>query len=103
MTAADLMHPAGLAKVQQAKADGSWNSLDGVEELEIPEDLRVALASYPLAATYFEAFPRSVMRGILEWILVAKKPETRANRVSETARLANENIRANQWRPKGAP
>jgi uncharacterized protein YdeI (YjbR/CyaY-like superfamily) len=97
------MHPAGLAKVEQAKADGSWTSLDGVEQLEIPDDLRVALASYPKAATNFEAFPRSAKRGILEWILVARKPETRANRISETARLANENIRANQWKPKGAP
>lgn len=37
-------------------------------------------------------------RGILEWILNAKKPETRAKRVGETARLASENKRANQWR-----
>ena len=28
----------------------------------------------------------------------AKRPETRARRVEETARLAGENIRANQWR-----
>lgn len=101
--AAGLLHPAGLAKVEQAKADGSWNSLDGVEALEVPTDLRDALASYPNAAAYFEAFPRSVKRGILEWILVAKKPETRANRINETARLANENIRADQWRSKSAP
>jgi hypothetical protein len=26
------MHPAGLAKVEQAKADGSWNALDRVAE-----------------------------------------------------------------------
>ena len=102
MTAMGLMHPAGLAKIDQAKADGSWSSLDGVEELEVPPDLRDALALFPNAALHFEAFPRSVKRGILEWILVAKRPNTRANRVSETARLANENIRANQWRPKSA-
>lgn len=39
---------------------------------------------------------RSVKRGILEWISTAKKPETRARRVEETARLAAENKRANQ-------
>jgi hypothetical protein len=27
---------------------------------------------------HFDAFPRSVKRGILEWILTARKPETRA-------------------------
>lgn len=102
LLAAGLVHPAGLAKIEQAQADGSWSSLDGVELLEVPADLRDALAAFPHASDHFEAFPRSVKRGILEWILVAKKPETRARRVSETARLANENVRANQWQPKGA-
>lgn len=103
MLAAGLMHPAGLAKVEQAQADGSWSSLDGVEALEVPADLRKALASYPNAAAHFDAFPRSVKRGILEWILTARKPETRARRVEDTARQAQDNVRANQWRPKSAP
>mgnify|MGYP006154658151 CR=1 FL=1 len=51
------------------------------------------------ARANFDAFPRSARRGILEWITQAKKPETRAKRVEETARLAQENVRANQWRP----
>jgi uncharacterized protein YdeI (YjbR/CyaY-like superfamily) len=103
MLAAGLMQPAGLAKVEQAKADGSWNALDGVEDLELPGDLRVALASYPEASAHFDAFPRSVKRGILEWILVARRPATRAHRIAETARLASQNIRANQWSPKREP
>lgn len=98
LVAAGRMHPAGLAKVDAARADGSWNRLDGVEALEVPRDLAAALASYPDAAAHFGAFPRSVKRGILEWILNAKRPETRARRVDETARLAAENRRANQWR-----
>lgn len=95
---AGLMAAAGLAKVEAAKLDGSWNTLDAVEALEIPADLDRALAVYPTARQNFEAFPRSVKRGILEWISTAKKPETRARRVEETARLAAENKRANQWR-----
>ncbi len=93
-----LMAPPGLAKIEAAKQDGSWNALDAVEALEIPPDLAEALASYPAAGKYFDAFPRSVKRGILEWIVNAKKPETRAQRVAETARLAEDNVRANQWR-----
>ena len=31
-------------------------------------------------------------------MVVAKKPETRAKRIEETARLAAQNVRANQWR-----
>jgi uncharacterized protein YdeI (YjbR/CyaY-like superfamily) len=98
LIAAGLMMPAGLAKVDAAKKDGTWSALDAVEALEVPDDLAKALAALPNANAYWEAFPRSVKRGILEWILNAKKPETRAKRVEETARLANDNKRANQWR-----
>jgi uncharacterized protein YdeI (YjbR/CyaY-like superfamily) len=92
-----LMMSAGLAKIEAAKRDGSWEKLDAVEELEIPDDLTKAFLLYSSATTNFEAFPKSAKRGILEWIGNAKKPETRAKRVEEAARLAQENIRANQW------
>ena len=98
LIAQGLMAPPGLAKIEASKQDGSWNALDAVEALEIPSDLAEALAQYPSAGKNFDAFPRSVKRGILEWIVNAKKPETRAQRISETARLAEDNIRANQWR-----
>jgi uncharacterized protein YdeI (YjbR/CyaY-like superfamily) len=95
---AGLMAPAGLAKVEAAKKDGTWNALDGVEALEIPPDLAKALSKNKAAKGYFEAFPRSVKRAILEWILNAKRSETRAKRIEETVTLAEKNIRANQWR-----
>lgn len=98
LIAAGLMMPAGLAKIEAAKKDGTWNALDAVEALEVPSDLKKALASLPNAGANWDAFPRSAKRGILEWISNAKKPETRASRVEETARLAAENKRANQWR-----
>jgi len=92
-----LMSPAGLQKVEAAKKDGSWNALDSVEALEIPVDLAKALVANLTAQMYFEAFPRSVKRGILEWINNAKKPETRQKRIVETVESAARNIRANQW------
>jgi len=98
MIKAGLMAPAGLAKVEAAKKDGSWNALDGVEALEIPPDLAKALSKNKTAKEYFDAFPRSVKRGILEWILNAKRPETRTKRIEETVSLAEKNVRANQWR-----
>lgn len=94
------MTPAGLAKIEAAKADGSWVLLDAVENLEVPDDLAAEFDNYPAARANFDAFPRSARRGILEWIVQAKRPETRAKRIAETARLAQENERANQWRPK---
>ncbi len=93
-----LMMPAGLAKVEAAKKDGTWSKLDEVEALVVPDDLLVELRRYEHAAKFFEAFPKSVKRGILEWILNAKRPETRHKRISETARMADVNERANQWR-----
>jgi uncharacterized protein YdeI (YjbR/CyaY-like superfamily) len=98
LMASGQMTPAGLAKIETAKQDGSWSSLDGVEALEIPPDLADALSAYANATDNFAAFPRSAKRGILEWISTAKKAETRAKRIAETAQLAAQNIRANQWK-----
>jgi uncharacterized protein YdeI (YjbR/CyaY-like superfamily) len=99
MIAAGLMTAAGLAKVEEAQADGTWTMLDAVENLEVPQDLAAEFDKYPNARANWEAFPRSAKRGILEWIVQAKRPETRVKRIAETARLAEDNVRANQWRP----
>jgi len=94
MIAQRRMTAAGLAKVAAAQADGSWSRLDGVEALEIPRDLAAAFRRHRRSGVHFEMFPASVKRMILAWILEAKKPETRARRIEETARLASQNIRA---------
>jgi uncharacterized protein YdeI (YjbR/CyaY-like superfamily) len=99
LIAAGLMTPAGLAKIESAKQDESWNALDKIEELENPLDLAEMLATNKAAQAYFDEIPRSVKRSILEWIANAKKPETRsAKRIQETVTSAVKNIRANQWR-----
>jgi uncharacterized protein YdeI (YjbR/CyaY-like superfamily) len=95
---ANKIAPAGLEMIEIAKQNGIWTALDDVENLIIPKDLQAEFAKYTQAAKNFEAFPRSVKRGILEWILNAKKPETRQKRITETASLAQENIWANQFR-----
>jgi len=90
------MTPAGLAKIEAAQADGSWTLLDSVERLEVPDDLAAEFDKYPDARAHFDAFPPSARRMALAWIAMAKRPETRAKRVSETARLAQENVRVNR-------
>jgi uncharacterized protein YdeI (YjbR/CyaY-like superfamily) len=100
LIAAGQMTAAGLAKIEAAKLDGSWTALDAVENLEIPDDLARAFDQYADARTNFDAFPRSAKRGILEWIATARTARTRATRIDETARLAQDNQRANQWRGK---
>ena len=100
LLAAGLMAPAGLAVIEAAKASGAWTLLDDVEDLVVPDALAAAFAAHPPAAEHWKAFPRSVKRAILEWIVQAKRPETRAKRVAEAAVKAAVNERANQWRPK---
>lgn len=91
------MTPTGLAVIDQAKADGSYDRLAPADTLDVPPDLEAAFGSYPGAREQWEAFPPSARRAILEWNCQAKRAETRANRVTETARLAAEGKRANSW------
>lgn len=110
LTAAGRMTPAGQAVVDRAKDNGTWTALDAVEDLQEPDDLRAALNRDRDARRFWDEFPRSTRRAILEWIAHAKTPATREKRVTETATLAAKDIRANQWRqpkkrqtPKSTP
>lgn len=100
LTEEGLMMEAGLKAIEAAKQNGAWTALDEVENLTVPPDLRAQLDANPAAGAYFEQFPRSVKRGILEWISNAKQPETRNKRIQETVTLAERNERANQYIPK---
>lgn len=82
------MLPAGQAVVDRARADGSWTLLDAVEDLVVPDDLADALERHEGAREHWEGFSKSSRRQILWWIVQAKRPETRAARIEETARLA---------------
>jgi uncharacterized protein YdeI (YjbR/CyaY-like superfamily) len=100
LLAEGLMTEAGLAKIEEAKRDGSWTMLDAVEALEVPDDLAAAFDGHPGAREHWDQFPRSVRRAVLEWIVQARRPETRARRVTETARLAGRGERPAQFRPR---
>lgn len=93
---AGLMTDAGRAAVDVAKRNGSWTLLDGPEALEVPADLAAALQAAGDARRNFDAFPPSARKQILAWIATAKRDETRARRVAETARLAARNVRASR-------
>lgn len=93
-----LMAPAGLEMVKIAKQNGTWDALNDVENLIVPKDMQLLFDQNKIAFDYWTDFPKSVKRGILEWILNAKRPETREKRIKETIELAEKNIRANQYR-----
>ncbi|MFN6477059.1 YdeI/OmpD-associated family protein [Nostoc sp. DedQUE07] len=83
-----LMTTVGLEKIEAAKQDGSWNSLDAIEALIIPLDLKQVLEANPTAKGYFEAFNNSSKKNILFWIDSAKRPETRLKRIEQTVNSA---------------
>jgi uncharacterized protein YdeI (YjbR/CyaY-like superfamily) len=87
------MAPAGLAAIERARANGSWELLDSVERLEVPDDLAAALAARPPAAANFAAFPPSVRKYALTQLVMARRPETRADRVRRTVEAAALNDR----------
>ncbi len=95
-----LMTDSGLEMIEIAKKSGTWTALDEVENLVIPDDMQQQLDANPTAKAFFDLFPPSTKRGILEWITNAKQAETRAKRISETVTLAEKNERANQYRKK---
>lgn len=88
LEAAGSIAPAGRAVLDAARADGSWTALDAVESLQEPPELAAALDADPDARRNRDGFGRSVKRAALVWISTAKRPETRADRVRETAARA---------------
>jgi uncharacterized protein YdeI (YjbR/CyaY-like superfamily) len=98
LTAAGLMDPAGQELIDLARRTGTWDLLADAQNLIVPDDLAAALAANPPADKHFRAFPPSARRSILEWITLAKRPETRARRIQQTVAEAADNRRANDPR-----
>jgi uncharacterized protein YdeI (YjbR/CyaY-like superfamily) len=93
-----LMTGSGMAMINLANQNGTWTALEKVDQLIIPPDMKKLFDKNKVAGKNFQAFPPSTIRGILEWILNAKKPETRQQRIEQTVALAAKNIKANQYR-----
>ena len=66
-------------------------------ELETPEDLAAALARSPAAKASFDGFPPSCRREYVEWVIEAKRPETRAKRIAQAVEWMAEGKRRN-WK-----
>ena len=64
---------------------------------QVPPDLEAALRENQAAAATFEAFPPSCRREYVDWIVEAKRPETRARRVAEAVTWMAEGKRRN-WK-----
>ncbi|MGB3186166.1 MAG: YdeI/OmpD-associated family protein [Ornithinimicrobium sp.] len=84
--ASRVRHP-GLKAVSEAQDNGSWTILDDAENHIVPEDLAAAFPDQA-ARDNFEALTPSRRRNILQWIVLAKREETRSRRIAQTAQAA---------------
>ena len=86
-----LMTQAGLKKIEEAKKSGSWERLDHIEALKLPEDFERALAKNKKAKINFENFPQFTRKQFLYRINSAKRPETRKERIKLLVKMAAAN------------
>ena len=98
LTKEGLMTKAGFDIIEIAKQNGSWSILDDAEALIIPKDLDEELEKRPNAKSYFLGLSRSDKRNILQWLVLAKRQETRAKRIIEIVELAEQNQKPKQFR-----
>jgi uncharacterized protein YdeI (YjbR/CyaY-like superfamily) len=78
------MHPAGLAEIEAAKADGRWDAAYApASTAQVPPDLQAALDVSPEAAAFFATLKGANRYAILYRISTAKRPETRARRIAD--------------------
>ena len=94
LIAADLLHESGLKSIAIAKENGSWTSLDDVENGIIPKKLQEAFDKKPIAFTNYQNFTRGQQKSYLYWLNQAKREETREKRIKEIVANCAQNIKA---------
>jgi uncharacterized protein YdeI (YjbR/CyaY-like superfamily) len=98
LTKEGLMTKAGMERVETAKQNGYWTILDEAEALIIPNDLELEFQKSHNAKEYFLSLSRSDKRNILQWLVLAKRQETREKRITEIVELAEQNLKPKQFR-----
>lgn len=88
-----LMTEAGYRSIETAKKNGSWTLLDDVEDLIIPKDLEEAFSIKPNAKDFYLGLSKSMRKAILQWIILAKRPETRQKRITEMLERAEQRLK----------
>ncbi|MEU0543014.1 YdeI/OmpD-associated family protein [Nocardia sp. NPDC005978] len=80
-----LMHPAGQAEIDRARADGRWDTAYG-REGDLPQDFQAALDANPEAAAFFDTLPAQARVTVGYHLGSAVRPETRARRLEQLIR-----------------
>ena len=84
LVAEGRMRPSGLAAVQRARADGTWDAAyAGAATIEVPEDFQAALAANRAASAVFARLDAANRYAVLYRIATARRPDTRARRIEQ--------------------
>jgi uncharacterized protein YdeI (YjbR/CyaY-like superfamily) len=82
------MADPGLARVTEAKKSGLWDKPDRpVVSLEVPEELKTALAKNKKAQAFFHQLAPTYKKHFVLWISMAKRQDTKDRRVKEAIAL----------------
>jgi len=97
-----LMTSAGLDKIELAKKNGSWDTLNSsdhhADNNSMPNELKKTLSKNKKALANFLAFSPSYRKRFLFWIDSAKTPGTKGARIKQTFLMAAANKKPG---PKG--
>lgn len=94
----DLMQEAGYNSIEVAKENGFWTILDDVEAFVVPEDLGTAFTNNNGSLEYYNSLSNSVKKGLLYWVVSAKKTATRQSRILEIVENASKQLKPKQFR-----
>jgi uncharacterized protein YdeI (YjbR/CyaY-like superfamily) len=95
LLAAGRMAGPGLAAVERARRNGSWDKLNDIERIGRgggpPDEVVAAIAAFPGLKAKYEALPASKRKMFAYWVASAKRPETRDRRMAQMEELIDSN------------
>ena len=82
------MTPAGMEKIEAARASGEWEkALEDRVDRPVPPELKKALATDAKAAAEFRRLSPTQAKYLKNWVGKAKKPETRERRAAKAVAM----------------
>ncbi|MCF6279821.1 MAG: YdeI/OmpD-associated family protein [Flavobacteriaceae bacterium] len=86
-----LMHQNGVKSVEIAKENGSWDTLNDVDNEVIPPELKASFEKHPIAYKNYKNFATSYRKSYLYWLHSAKREATRQKRISQIIKFCTAN------------
>lgn len=82
-----LIHKSGALSIQIGKENGSWDTLNDVDDEVISPQLQKAFELNLKAFENYKNFAASYRKGYLYWLYSAKREATQQKRIAEIIRL----------------